>query len=280
MVSICSLPKAFRGYIGLIQRNAILNWTRLRPTPEVILFGSEEGTAEIAQELGLRHVPSLDRNEYGTPLLSDLFEKAQALAKFNVVCFVNTDMLFLGGFMEAVQQVASWRDRFLMVGQRNSVNLDQPELYASPGQEERLRELVKEQNLPVPPGATDYFVFRRGQFVRLPPFAVGRGHWDNWVLWESLSSRIPIVDASRVVLAVHQNHAYSPGQMGGPESKRNFELSGGHMMVLGDATSYKVTPNGIASIFWRRSLNRLLSKTRSFRHALGIRHKPIASVSE
>jgi len=280
VLTMVALPRPFQGHYGVIQRNAILNWTRLCPKPEIILFGNEEGTAEIARELGLRHAPTLDCNEYGTPLLSDLFEKAQALARGNIIGFVNADIMFLGGFMEAVQQVASWRDRFLMVGRRNSVNLDQPELYGSPEQEERLRALVQQQNLPVPPGATDYFVFPRGQFVRLPQFAVGRGYWDNWVLWETLSSKTPIVDASRMVLAVHQNHEYSPGQVQSPESRRNFELAGRHMIVLGDATTHKLTPSGIASNFWRRLLNRLLSKTRPLRHALGIRrHKPIASVS-
>jgi UDPglucose 6-dehydrogenase len=280
LLTIVALPRPFRGHYGVIQRNAILNWARLSPKPEIILFGNEEGTAEIAQELGLRHVPSLGCNEYGTPLLSDLFEKAQALARADIIGFVNADIMFLGGFMEAVQRVASWRDRFLMVGRRNSVNLDQPELYDSAEQEQRLRALVEQQNLPIPPGATDYFVFPRGQFVRLPQFAVGRGYWDNWVLWESLSSKIPIVDASGMVLAVHQNHEYSPGQIESPESRRNFELAGRHKIVLGDATSYKLTPNGVASNFWRRSLNRFLSKTRLLRHALGIRrHKPLASVS-
>ena len=280
LLTILALPRPFRGHYGVIQRNAILNWTRLSPRPEIILFGNEDGTGEIARELGLGHVPTLDCNEYGTPLLSDLFEKAQALARGNIIGFVNADMMFLGGFMEAVQQVASWRDRFLMVGRRNSVNLDQPELYDSPEQEERLRALVQQQNLPIPPGATDYFVFPRGQFVRLPQFAVGRGYWDNWVLWESLSSKIPIVDASKVVLCVHQNHEYSPGQIDSPESRRNFELAGRHKIVLGDASTHKLTSNGIVSNFWRRSLNRLLSKTRPLRHALGIRrHKPIASVS-
>jgi UDPglucose 6-dehydrogenase len=280
LLTIVALPRPFRGHYGVIQRNAILNWTRLRPKPEIILFGNEEGTADIARVLGLRHAPAVDSNEHGTPLLSDLFEKAQALARSNVLCFVNADIMFLGGFMEAVQQVAAWRDRFLMVGRRKSVDLDQPELYVSAEQEDRLRALVERQNQPVPPGATDYFVFRRGQFVHLPKFAVGRGYWDNWVLWETLSSKIPIVDASSVVLSIHQNHEYAPGQIESPESRRNFELAGNHKTVMGAATTHRLTHEGIVSNFWRRSLNRLLSKTRPLRHALGIRRdKPIASVT-
>ena len=280
LLTIVALPRPFQGHFGVIQRNAIMNWTRLRPRPEIILFGNEEGTAEIAQELALRHVPTLERNEYGTPLLNDLFEKAQALARCDILCYVNADILFLGGFMEAVQQVASWRDRFLMVGQRKNVNLDQPELYGSPDQEERLRALVQQQNLYVPPGAMDYFVFRRGLFIRVPQFAVGRGYWDNWVLWKARSSKVPIVDASAVVSAVHQNHEYTPAQqVQTPESKRNYEVaSERHLCILDDAT-YTLTSAGIRSNFRRRPLKRFLAWTRRLRHALGIRRDSVGHIA-
>ena len=93
MLTIFALPKPFKGHFGLIQRNAISQWARLRPRPEIILFGNEEGTAEIAQEFGLRHVSEIRRNQYGTPLLSDLFEKAQTLAGCNTLCYVNADIM-------------------------------------------------------------------------------------------------------------------------------------------------------------------------------------------
>src|ERR1700741_1713280 len=116
MLTIFTHTKAFKGHVGLIQRNAISQWTRLRPKPEILLFGDREGTPEIARELGLRHIPQVKRNEYGTALLSDLFEKAHTLASNNILCYVNADMILLGDFMGAVRRVASWRDRFLMVG--------------------------------------------------------------------------------------------------------------------------------------------------------------------
>src|SRR5215472_14298206 len=124
MLTIFALPKAFRGHTGVIQRNAIISWTRLQPRPEIILFGLDEGTAEIAKELGLRHVPTIECNQYGTPLLSDLFKKARALATNGVLCYVNSDILLLDEFMTSVGEVAKWRSRFLMVGRRTNLDLD------------------------------------------------------------------------------------------------------------------------------------------------------------
>ena len=59
MLTLFAIPKHFRGHFATIQRNAITSWTRLTPRPEILLFGDEEGTGEIARELGLRHFPEV-----------------------------------------------------------------------------------------------------------------------------------------------------------------------------------------------------------------------------
>src|SRR5258708_5993644 len=80
MITIFAMPKAFRGHIDVIQRNAIMSWTRLSIKPEVILLGTDEGTAEVAREFGVCHLPEVARNPEGTPLVSDLFAQGQRCA--------------------------------------------------------------------------------------------------------------------------------------------------------------------------------------------------------
>lgn len=63
MLTLFAIPKPFIGNIGVIQRNAIGSWTRLGAGCEVLLFGDEAGTAEIAREHGVHHVPDVARNE-------------------------------------------------------------------------------------------------------------------------------------------------------------------------------------------------------------------------
>jgi hypothetical protein len=43
MITFFTTPKPFCGHIGVIQRNAIESWKRIRPSVEVIPFGDEEG---------------------------------------------------------------------------------------------------------------------------------------------------------------------------------------------------------------------------------------------
>jgi hypothetical protein len=278
MLTMFALPKPFRGHIGVIQHNAIASWIRLRPRPEIILFGNEEGTAQIARELGVRHIPNVPCNEYGTPLMSGLFELAHSVATSSILCYINSDILVLCDFVKVIQQAASWREQFLMTGCRLNVDLDVPEAYASADSEARLQELIRRQNLSIPIGAMDYFVFPRGLFRPFPPFTPGGGFWDNWLVWKALSSGVPVIDASEVVYIVHQNHGKTAAVYdainNSEEGRRNQALTDGNGCTREHAT-HIFTSNGIKSNFRQRLVKRLLAKTRGLRHAMGIRRKSV-----
>lgn len=253
MISVFATPKPFRDHISVIQRNAITSWALLRPKPEVILFGDEEGTAETCRALGVRHVPQVARNESGTPLISDLFQQARQLAAGEVLCYANADIIFMSDFMDGLSRVARWRSRILMVGRRWDLSVEGHLDVSGPDWQGRLRSLALREGTPRPAQFIDYFAFsRHADLGAIPPFAVGRPGWDNWVLWKASTSGVSVVDSSRVVLAVHQNHDYShhpQGEAGvywGEEARRNRELMGSrrHFRTIDD-TAFVLTPSGI-----------------------------------
>jgi hypothetical protein len=259
MLTLFTLPKPFGGHIGRIQRNAVSSWTRLDPRPEIILFGDEKGTAGTAQELGVRHVAEVGRNEYGTPLLDDMFEKAERLASHELLCYVNTDIILLSDFPQAVETVARrWR-RFLMAGQRWDLDVEEAIDFGAPDWERRLRDRVASHGKMRPVWWIDYFVFPRGLWGRIPPFAVGRTTYDNWLIFRARALGVPVIDTTGSVTIIHQNHDYGhhpQGKQGlweGPEARRNQELSGEgtRKFTLYDAT-WALKPDG--------RLRRLLSK--------------------
>ena len=246
MLTIFATPKPFRGHIAVIQRNAIRSWTLLRPACEIILMGNDEGTAEIAAEFGLRYVPDVARTSFGTPLVSDLFQQAQQLSVNNLFCYVNSDILLMSDFMQAIQRVMDQKSRFLLVGHR--WNLDVKEvLEFKPNWEEKLRSQVKKFATLAGAGAIDFFVFPRDLLGEIPPFAIGRPAWDNWMLYRARSLSVPLIDATPVVMAVHQNHDYSHHPHGGlwkgDELLANVKLAGSvaHAFSLVDAT-HLLTP--------------------------------------
>jgi hypothetical protein len=244
MLTIFTTPKPFRGHINIIQRNALKSWTLLHPDVEVILFGDEEGAAEVARELGIRHEAHVDRNELGTNLLDYMFGKAEAIARHDVLCYVNCDIVLTDDFLHAVERVRAAYPRFLMVGRRWDTPITAPIDFSDSGWGEKARNFALSSNAQRDEWWIDYFVFARGLWGRdLPPFAVGRARWDNWMVWKALDLKLPVVDASRAIVAVHQNHDYKHLPQGkggvweGEEAQRNLKLAGGryHQRTIADA---------------------------------------------
>jgi hypothetical protein len=249
--TLFALPKAFIGHTAIIQRNALGSWVRLRPAPEVVLFGDDPGVAEAAREFGVRHIPAIARNEFGTPLVSDLFQKAEAASVHDVLCYTNADIIFMNDLPAAVARVAQGQRRFLLGGKRWNLDLRTP-LGFDDGWDERLRAHSRAQGVLQDAWWIDYFVFRRGIAAAMPPFAIGRPAWDNWLIYHARRQRIPVIDATEVVAAIHQAHDYAhvPQSTGdhwrGPESDRNIALAGGHERAFSllDA-SHRLTHRGI-----------------------------------
>jgi hypothetical protein len=245
MLTFFTTAKPFRGHTGVIQRNALKSWKLLHADAEVILFGEDEGAAEVARELGLRHEPRVERNEFGTKRLDSMFRRAQEIARHELLCYINCDILLMQDFLAAVQRVREVHARFLIVGRRRDTEIRESLDFARGDWEARLREKALREGRQRGPEWIDYFAFPRGVYGNeLPPFVVGRVFWDNWLVWKALDSGYPVVDLSSVVLAVHQNHDYGyhpqgkAGVFHDVEAGKNCELAGGwrHLRTIEDAT--------------------------------------------
>ena len=266
MLTIFSVPKPFTGHIGIIQRNAIRSWSLLHPACEIILCGDELGTGHIAAEFNVKWIPDVVCNEYGTLLLNSVFEQVQETASRRYMCYVNTDVMLMKDFIEAIQQIPF--ERFLVVGQRWDVDLTTPWDFDHLDWEDRLRGYVAKHGVLHPPWGSDYFVFRRDSVVgKMPEFAVGRAGWDNWLIFMGRKLGIPVIDVTKSVTVVHQNHDYShvPDSKGhrseGSEADRNIKLAGNascHEFNLFDATHVMISRT-IVRAFGYTYLRRRLS---------------------
>src|ERR1700676_4512664 len=113
MLTLFSTPKPFLGHIGTIQRNAIRSWRRVYPEAEIILIGDDRGAAEVCRELGLVHVREVRRNRFGTKYLAGVYDRAQEVASYNLLCHVNCDILLMKDFRAAVERVSQTQEKFL-----------------------------------------------------------------------------------------------------------------------------------------------------------------------
>lgn len=230
MITIFSTLKPFEGHINIIQRNAIMSWKKLKGNPEIILLGNEFGVAEICKEFDLRHIPNIEVNEFGTPLCNDVFRKAQQIAIGSKIVYTNGDIILFDDFVEGVNRCATKFDHFLMIGQRYDLDIIRPIDFENNNWKDVLRFQVKRNGKIHKTCGIDYFVFRRGDWMDMPPFALGRVVWDLSFVYFALQKKHMVINATEFVFVVHQNHKYKKAEDGGiiqegKEAMRNKELA-------------------------------------------------------
>jgi hypothetical protein len=241
MITFFSVPKAFNGQTKKNQRNAILSWKHLCPKCEIILLGNEEGTDKFSKEFNILNISEIKKNEFGTPLIDDVFEKAQKRAKYNILVYVNGDIILTNDFLKVAERIKE--EKFLIVGRRTDLNSFSFIDFQEEEWEKKLMMEVKKNGKIHGPSGIDYFIFSKGLWKKIPPFALGRTCWDNWLLYEACRLGAVLIDASQVITAVHQNHDYfhhSGGKMGvwkGSEAVKNLRLAGGisHLFTIRDS---------------------------------------------
>jgi hypothetical protein len=210
MLTLFSTPKPFRGHSNVIQRNALKTWTLLHPDVDVVLFGDEEGTAEVCRDLGIRHEPNVNRNEHGTKYLNYIFDRANEIARHNILCYANCDIMLTVDFRAALELTSNTYTKFLMIGRRWDTDITEPWDFEQADWAYRLRSLALLKGKQNGPSWVDYFCFSRGLYHgKMPAFLIGRHGWDPWLTWFARESRVPLIDVSRAVVAVHQKHDYA-----------------------------------------------------------------------
>lgn len=238
MLTIFSTAKPFRGHAAIIQKNALKSWTLLHADVEVILFGNEEGAAEVCQELGVRHQPEVRRNENGTKYLNHMFDQAYEMSANKFLCYVNCDIMLMSDFYDALALTSKVHDEFLMIGRRWDTDIVKPWDFQEPGWDRRLRSLALLKGKRNGPTWIDYFCFCRDLYRgKMPPFLIGRHGWDPWLTWFARNNNVPVIDASRAVVAVHQNHDYAYLKQGTAATVSDAEVN--YNLSLGDSATWR-----------------------------------------
>ena len=216
MITFYTIVKGFEQKYDRIQRNAIGSWLLVHPDAQVVLFGeAEPGAKAFAEACDLTILP-LDRNRDGVPILRSAIEQIDEVARHEIRCFINADIIVLPGFLQAVQFVAEQFPTFLVSARRWDIDLREI-MEFNDGWDERLRQMVDERGTLRRKQAIDVFCTRGVDWGTVPEFAIGRSSYDNWLVWKALKAGAAFVDLTPTVMVVHQNH-------GGPRSTEAEKL--------------------------------------------------------
>lgn len=231
MITFLASPKPFHGTAKEQQYRAIRSWRSTGKDVEVILYGDSAGIDEAGDDLGVRIVKRIACAASGIPYFGAIVEHAAAHARHDLQVYLNCDIL-LYDTIAAIRHIPF--ARFLASGQR--IDLAEGVLPATGGTAavRGLSALAATGHAKLHPTCgMDYFAFRRGTWGRLPPIVIGRGAYDNALMAYAMRRRIPIVDATLSVLALHQFHDYSHQSGGqatvfrGDDARQNSRQAGG-----------------------------------------------------
>ena len=236
-MTIFITPKGFdREHIAMIQRNAIRSWKALGNDVDIMLIGDDPGVEENAKMLGVRFFRDVRRNSSGTPMLDDIFRIARENSDSPILAYVNADIILKKDFLDITKKIMAEEDKFLLVGQRWDLDV-RKDLEFPDGWEISFDQDLASRGRRHPAGGSDYFIFPRGIFTSIPAFAIGRSGWDNWMFYEARVKGWKLINCSKSINIIHQDHDYAHLPNGlphyrQPESADNVKAAGGKRTIF------------------------------------------------
>jgi hypothetical protein len=200
--------------------------------------------------LDVKHIPEVELNANGTPLISSMFELTRKNSHGDLLCIINADMLLMPDFVEAARRSRLQRDNFVLLSQRWDLEVTQP-IEFTEGWQSRLMVTVRHRGGLHRPAGSDFFLFPVSCYIDIPDFTIGRAGWDNWMIYKARKEKWTVIDCTPSVMIVHQNHDYShlPGgkpHYEHPDTNENIRLAGGEANIrytILDAT-HQLSPGG------------------------------------
>ena len=266
MITIFSTPKNFENIFDIIQKNALNSWRALSSEVEIIIFGDAIGSEKNAHLINAVYMPEVRVSKSGVPYLSDLFAKAQQYSTYDTLVFINADIILPNNFIKIVSNVKNQFRKYLMVGHRWDMDVNTIIDFYDQDKAGEFWQKANEESIKHPSCGIDYFVFNRNTFKALPDFAIGRPGYDNWLLWNARRHFIPLVDTSRDIKVIHQNHHFNfhnlkadPKIYFEEDGKKNKMIHGERTLNLLD-TNYYIKDGKVYKNKSKDFINRNLGK--------------------
>jgi GT2 family glycosyltransferase len=239
-ISLFCVPRPFEGHVGVIQRNAVRSWRELGASCEILLLGAETGIGAAAAAVDGVHLPNLPLDRNGFPRVDEAFRIAERAARSPWLCYVNGDIILLPQFLEAARRAISRVGDALIVSRRWNLDITRP-IDFDAGWDVRVRHEVRDNGTLFTEFGIDVFLFPKGFFTEVPPFAIGGFSWDNWLVHEARAMQRPVVDVTEAGAVVHQKHDYDDGApveaaRRSTRALRNFWLAGDSLHGLASVT--------------------------------------------
>lgn len=242
---IFACPKPFVEPFKVIQQNAIKSWKQLKHpnvTTHIHLMGDEEGVEMHAKQLECTYTGSIQKNEFGTPLVDDMFKQIKRISREHrtnhpkvetVCCYINTDIIVFDELLTNIDQFMTAKhakhfhshpgcdpNRWLLIGTRWDTDNVPPIQFEQRDWAEQITQFAKQTGESHGCWGIDYFIFGPDTFSFIYPFALGKFIWDRWLVGNVFRQDSITVDITKTNFVIHQNGDWYQVCTGGTTSNR------------------------------------------------------------
>lgn len=213
MLTIITTPKPLNVAANrLAFLNAIRSWVRLVPRPEILVFG---GNRALIESEGGKWIGDFKATPQGRPYFDDFISRAETLATNDILMYCTDHLILPSSLVPAVKRVSdSFPGHFVIVGKRWGLSVQEVINFSDPNWESILRGQALGRDSLGSHSAKDYIIFRRPLgLLPVPNFIMGYPCYDTWLVWGALQANYPVVDASDVIMAIHQSHGFVEGDI-------------------------------------------------------------------
>ena len=206
MLTIFAIPKPFTGIDDIHQRNAINSWKQVVDGRDIVLIGGEE-TQRVARELGVECATGLKTNTLGTPLVSSAFEIVHNKTNSPYLAYANCDMILFSNFKSAFEMLrqCDQLESFFATTRRIDLALDKLVDFQNETEVAKLKQDAATTGVAESLVCKDVMLFPRDLFEAIPDFAVGRGNWDNWMVFRAKQLGVPVIRINSDFQTIHQS---------------------------------------------------------------------------
>ena len=236
MLSIFTTTKDFIGEFDNIQQNAINSWRSLSDEIEIMIMGRAHGAEKMAKKTNAIYFPDVPLSESGMPTLPGMFNKAQLSSKYNIICFINADIILPYNFLDVITNLKKIKKNFLAVGHRWDYDIKKIINFNDKLESEKLWDLIKKKSVKQSPSAIDYFIFNKKLWHKIPELVIARQRYDNWLIWKARRMGAPVIDLSDALKVAHQNHSYNYGKFKDIEGVDIDEDTLKNKLIIGQKT--------------------------------------------
>lgn len=244
-IVIFTTPKPRNDQTEAVQIAAFRSWRRAFPKATIFLYGDVASWNEEFESLVMQPAGPLLQGGKGGEVICEMFQDASKRGGGEILIYLNSDILLDDSAAHVVKKLQDRPGPWLGSARRWCLPKWSDVAPASELEWSIFFSRAEKSGRWGEACALDIFLFRGLSFQSMPPFFIGHRGWDNWMIFHARANRIPVIDLSDEMRAIHCDHDYSyakgnsaPSRRDGPLEEANLKMLGGEerLFHLGHAT--------------------------------------------